>query len=135
MASQTTLLDSALAWAQTYPVFPLAPGSKVPLAGSHGFYDATTDEARIRQWFAANFGIRTGKESGIFVVDLDRNVPRTVDKRTVGSLLNSAKRKGWCRPAKLPLCRTAREGGHKGPRSQWVSLLRPGAVEERVEGS
>ena len=41
----------------------------------HGHKDATTDEEAIRAWWGetpkANIGIRTGKESGIFVVDLD----------------------------------------------------------------
>lgn len=41
----------------------------------HGFLDATTHEATIRLWWAkfpsANIGIRTGKVSGIFVLDVD----------------------------------------------------------------
>ena len=42
---------------------------------THGHKDATIDEGTIRAWWGntpkANIGIRTGKESGIFVVDLD----------------------------------------------------------------
>jgi len=56
-------------------VFSLAPGSKVPIKGSAGWKDATTDEKEIRQMFAscpeANIGIATGKISGIIVVDVD----------------------------------------------------------------
>ena len=40
-----------------------------------GLKDATTDQAEIRQWWApwpcANVAIRTGSESGVFVVDID----------------------------------------------------------------
>lgn len=47
---------------------------KHPLT-AHGLQDATTDAARLerwwRQWPGANIGIRTGPESGFFVVDVD----------------------------------------------------------------
>ena len=41
-----------------------------------GFYDATTDVDRVRSWGecdfpVANIGIRTGKESGLVVLDID----------------------------------------------------------------
>ena len=43
---------------------------------AHSFYDATTDEDVIRTWGEvdyprANIGIRTGKESGLVVLDID----------------------------------------------------------------
>ena len=41
----------------------------------NGFLDATTDPEKIREWWgmwpASNVAIRTGKESGIVVVDID----------------------------------------------------------------
>jgi hypothetical protein len=41
----------------------------------HGFHDATTDEAAIRQWWTqwpdANTGIATGATSGLVVLDID----------------------------------------------------------------
>ena len=41
----------------------------------HGLNDASTDPAQIRKWWSwkphANIGIRTGKESGFFVLDVD----------------------------------------------------------------
>jgi len=41
----------------------------------NGFYDATTDEDQITRWWEANpkaqIGIRTGEESGFWVVDID----------------------------------------------------------------
>ena len=75
-AAPATLLDHALAAVgRGWEVFPLQPRAKVPLAGSHGFKDATTDEAQIRAWWAAhpdsNIGIATGKRSGFFVIDID----------------------------------------------------------------
>jgi Bifunctional DNA primase/polymerase, N-terminal len=53
---------------QGIPVFPLAPGTKVPLIsaehGGRGLHDATTDVSRIDAWWtacpAANIGLRTG---------------------------------------------------------------------------
>ena len=47
-----------------YPVFPLIPHDKAPLKGSHGVYDATTDERQIIEWWEeeleANIAIPTG---------------------------------------------------------------------------
>ena len=67
----TALRCAARGWA----VFPLAPGTKVPLEGSAGFKDATTDAGKIRESWSqnpeANIGIRTGSASGIIVVDVD----------------------------------------------------------------
>lgn len=56
-------------------VFPLAPGSKVPLAGGHGCNDASTDPdvARVcwQRWPRANIGAATGSRSSIWVLDID----------------------------------------------------------------
>lgn len=67
------LLSAALEYARLgYPVFPCAPGTKVPFAGTRGKDDATTDEATIRAWWAktptANLAIEC---SGLLVVDID----------------------------------------------------------------
>lgn len=57
------------------PVFPLRPGTKEPFYGSRGFYAATTDPGKIREWWSrtpeANIGIPTGPVSGILVLDVD----------------------------------------------------------------
>ena len=71
------MLDYALAYArQGLHVFPIVPDGKTPLT-SHGFHDATTDEAQIDAWWSqspdANIGIATGKVSGLVVVDVDRH--------------------------------------------------------------
>ena len=68
-------LDAALYYAgMGIAVFPCKPGRKTP-ACDNGFLDATTDEARIRTWWAqiprANVAMATGKVSGVFVVDID----------------------------------------------------------------
>lgn len=55
-------------------VFPLSPGTKIPLANTSGHNDATTDPERIVEWWKdypdANIGLNCGK-SGIVVVDVD----------------------------------------------------------------
>ncbi|MEX5266293.1 bifunctional DNA primase/polymerase [Kocuria sp. CPCC 204721] len=69
------LVEIALDYAtKGYAVFPLQPGRKDPMSGSHGFKDATRDQDQIKRWWAshpdANIGIATGT-SGLMVVDLD----------------------------------------------------------------
>jgi hypothetical protein len=90
------LIDAALGYARRrWPVFPLGVRSKLPMIArahpepdplhgqcrgecgndGHGFYDATTDEVKLRTWWMrwpeANVGIRTGAVSGLGVIDLD----------------------------------------------------------------
>ncbi len=44
---------AALGYAELgLPVLALAPGTKIPLAGSAGLRDATTDRERIAAWWA-----------------------------------------------------------------------------------
>ncbi len=57
------------------PVFPLAPGSKRPIQGSHGLRDATDDSdvSRVR-WQRtpqANIAAATGSRSEFWVLDID----------------------------------------------------------------
>lgn len=77
---------SALAHALEYavagwPVFPLQPRSKAPLAGSRGKDDATTDEARVSEMFAGradcNIGLRP--VPGVIVLDIDPRNGGTLD--------------------------------------------------------
>lgn len=68
-------LDAALSYAaRGWHVFPVKPEGKEPLT-RHGLKDATTDHKQIRRWWGkwpdANIGIRTGKESGLWVLDVD----------------------------------------------------------------
>jgi hypothetical protein len=69
------LLRGALIYAgRGIPVFPCEPHGKRPLTVD-GFLEATTDEARIHQWWArwpnANVAIPTGERSGLLVFDVD----------------------------------------------------------------
>ena len=56
-------------------VFPLAPGAKVPPAGSHGHLEASSDldvaRARWAKTPNANLGIATGHKSNLWVLDVD----------------------------------------------------------------
>lgn len=72
------VIDLALHHARSgYRVFPLVPNGKIPLIpkerGSHGCLDATTDLARVEEWWnqypQANIGIATGR--GLLVIDVD----------------------------------------------------------------
>jgi hypothetical protein len=68
-----TLLNAAFRYAEAgWPVFPVVPGEKIP-ATPHGLLDATTDPARIRQWWDAepfNLAVATGAP-GPDVLDVD----------------------------------------------------------------
>ena len=56
-------------------VFPLAPGAKVPPAGSHGHLEASDDVDRCRaRWAGApdsNIGLACGSRSGFWALDVD----------------------------------------------------------------
>jgi putative DNA primase/helicase len=70
MSALTDVLDYA---ARGWQVFPLKPQTKEP-ATRRGFYDATTNPATLRRWFANfpyNVGVRTGAPSNVFVLDTD----------------------------------------------------------------
>lgn len=75
-------MRAALSYAEKgWPVFPLAPGGKLPLFskenGGRAYLDATTDLGKIREWWLAhpnaNIGIATGAASGIWVLDTDKH--------------------------------------------------------------
>jgi hypothetical protein len=67
-------LEPALAYARLdWPVLPLRPRQKVPLPGSRGVHDATTDPDLIRPWWSrqptANIGLAAG--AAFWVLDVD----------------------------------------------------------------
>jgi hypothetical protein len=74
--------EAVLCAARGWHVFPVNPETKKPLT-PHGLNDATLDVGRIEQWWKrfpkAMIGVRTGPETGIFVVDLDRDRDRDLD--------------------------------------------------------
>lgn len=72
--TEPQLLPAALWYAsQGLHVFPLQPGAKIPMPGSRGCHDATTDPAQITAWWAkwpaANVAIATGHL--VDVIDID----------------------------------------------------------------
>ena len=85
-----------------YPVFPLGANTKVPLADSGGFKDATTDPNQIDRWWKEgpdrNIGIATGERS-FDVLDIDKGKG---DKPSGYVALNELKRSGL-----IPQYRTA----------------------------
>ena len=73
--ADNTTLDEALNYAaHGWQAFPLKPSSKLP-ATPRSFYDATSNPATLRRWFAQgypyNVGVRSGVASGVFILDID----------------------------------------------------------------
>lgn len=68
-------LDTALVLAKCgMKVYPLTAGTKIPVKGMHGEYDATDDPNTIREWFAYNPNLNLAinlQASGLAVIDLD----------------------------------------------------------------
>ncbi len=77
-AATKTLLDYALdAVSRGWHVFPCWPKSKAP-ATTHGWKDASTDEAQIRAWWAQNPDYNIGialEYSNLVVFDFDTVLP------------------------------------------------------------
>ncbi|HEY9791472.1 MAG TPA: bifunctional DNA primase/polymerase [Candidatus Obscuribacterales bacterium] len=73
------ILDHALKMLERgFAVFALSPGTKIPIAGTSGFKEATRDADIVRRWFAAcpeiNYGIALASTD--LVLDADpRNYP------------------------------------------------------------
>jgi Bifunctional DNA primase/polymerase, N-terminal len=87
-------LEAALEYARNgIPVFPTNPLDKKPLT-THGFKDASKDEAQIRAWWSkwpnAMIAAPTGAASGMWVVDLDLDPARKLDGRTTLTQLIAA---------------------------------------------
>lgn len=68
-----TMAEALNLAAHDFRVFPLAPGSKKPPRGFHWKEEATTDAARIKEWWSSepefNIGVATG--GGLVVLDVD----------------------------------------------------------------
>lgn len=59
-----------------FSIYPLSPGSKIPLKGSSGWNDATKDIKQIKEWWeednTRNVGLML-KDHNMVVIDLDRH--------------------------------------------------------------
>lgn len=106
IAKGPSRLDAALDLvSQGYYIFPL--NGKLPLAGTHGFQDATQDRNQVVQWFKdgdKNIGIACGA-SGIIVLDVD---PRNGGKESQRALED---RLGYGLADKTDLIVTTPSGG------------------------
>lgn len=77
MTEERSTLDWALSYAERgWRVIPIPPGKKYPEGFGRWQKQATTDTRTIRRWWGRSYrdhgiGIATGRESGLFVVDLD----------------------------------------------------------------
>ncbi|MDB5294393.1 MAG: Bifunctional primase/polymerase [Phycisphaerales bacterium] len=83
-ATPDTMLSHALAYAaRGWRVLPLRPRTKHTFAGI-GSHDATTDPAKLAEWWArwpdANVGLATGTASNLAVVDQDVDPAATPPK-------------------------------------------------------
>jgi Bifunctional DNA primase/polymerase, N-terminal len=91
-----------------WPVFPAAPGSKLPLT-QHGFLDASSSHRRIETWWgthpAANVAIATGRP-GPDVLDIDVHADGSG-----WAALNELKRAGLVREPDA-VVRTPSTGAH-----------------------
>ncbi|WP_203664702.1 bifunctional DNA primase/polymerase [Lacticaseibacillus sp. 53-4] len=68
-----TMLEMALSYQQHgFAVYPLAPGTRTPLKGSHGYKDATTDPKQAEAWWGEHpdYNIGLGLD-GMLVFDID----------------------------------------------------------------
>lgn len=84
------LLEAALDYASRgWPIFPLAPNSKEPIADTSGVLDATTDPNTIRRWWTetpnANIGFHPAG-AGMMILDLDPGHSREALEANVGKL-------------------------------------------------
>ncbi len=79
----TSIREYALEYAKLgWHIFPLAPGKKTPIT-RNGVKDATTHPDVIRSWWEkwpdANIALACGKESGVWVVDIDINKEKGIN--------------------------------------------------------
>ena len=109
-----TNTGAALAYAEEFGwhVFTLSPNGdgKRPYPGTNGFRDATTDPKEIaamfRQHPQARIAIRTGVESGMFVLDVDTGS----GKRGADALMSLEQEQGELPRTRMH--RTPRGGTH-----------------------
>jgi putative DNA primase/helicase len=105
-------LAAALGYAaRGWLILPCDPTSKRPIT-AHGLHDATIDETQIKTWWTewpfAMVAVRTGSESGIWVLDPDVDRENGADGLASFAALEQAH---GALPD-TPRCRTPRGGEH-----------------------
>jgi hypothetical protein len=109
-------LENALKLAsQGVPVYPLATNSKVPLKGTHGYKDATTDTEQITAWFNNNQQLNVGlalSPALLLVIDLDRQHASGYDGITAFNQLNKRYGNRTENPLHTYALKTPRDGIH-----------------------
>jgi len=109
-------LSVAIAWARMgVPVLPCDPATKGPLVGKGGKHLATTDEAKIREWWAEHReAIAGGRTDGLVVLDFDAYAP------------GHSEDLAWlAAQGDLPLTRTFSTPGKDGVRGRHLVYLDP----------
>jgi hypothetical protein len=134
----TNLVAAALAYAaRGWHVFPCNPTNKKPLT-THGFEDATTDPAQITAWWQewpyALIAVRTGPQSGVWVLDID-----IFSEENINGLITIAALEKQYGMLPNTLCSTTPRGGthlffkwHDGVRNSASTLGRN--VDARGDG-
>jgi len=84
-------LDMALKYEeQNIKVFPLTPGTKIPLKNTKGSKEATTDKTIIKEWWTktpnANIGLVT---SDFFVLDIDTHSDENNGFKSLETIVNT----------------------------------------------
>lgn len=90
---RNVFLQQALQYAELgYRVFPCSQNTKLPLSGSNGFKDATTDTATIEEWWNRNPNANVAIHAlGLVIIDLDKGNQWLKDTPTLREDLNAAK--------------------------------------------
>lgn len=92
MARNTFAANASKYGQLNWPIFPLAPGAKIPLKGSAGIKEASANRAQIAWWAKqhpdANICLLCGSQSGVIVIDID---DRSNGHETVARLAKEGK--------------------------------------------
>jgi Bifunctional DNA primase/polymerase, N-terminal/AAA domain len=112
MTGSGHFLSAALRYASRgWPVFPLAPGRKIP-ACQNGKDDATTDAAKIASWWALNPNANIGLLTGVAFDVLDLDVKPELGTDGVALFSEMCREHPDFDPRSIPRARTGKGGRH-----------------------
>jgi hypothetical protein len=110
MTAVGILRTSALWYASMgWPVFPLAPGGKVPITAT-GFKEATADLATIERWWDANPYANIGTPTGVLFDVIDVDAPDGFE--TWARIENEWRDQGYAVPKTIAQATTGNGGRH-----------------------